>query len=328
MRKYIIKRLGIAVITLFLITIAVFAIIQLPPGNFVDVMVSNMTAQGEVVTNNQIQELRNMYGVNRPFIVQYLAWITGIFKGNFGTSLYYNQPVISIIGETLGNTLILSFFTLIFTYIVSVPIAIFSAKHQNSILDYFFNIVGFLGMAIPNFLLAIILMYISQRITGKPLMGLIPKGGITSWKTFIEFLKNLIIPVVVIGASETCGLIRILRAQLLDEQQKPYILALRAKGVSEFVLTYKYMLRAIINPIVSNLAGILKELFNGSTITAIVLMLPVQGPVLLKALQTKDTYLSGAILLITAVIIVLGNVLSDVLLSILDPRIKYEEEAN
>lgn len=328
MNRYISKRLGIAIVTLFLITIVVFAIIQLPPGDFVDVMVGKMIAEGEVVTQVQIQELRNMYGVDRSFIVQYLDWITGILKGDFGVSLYYNQSVIFIIGETLVNTIVLSLVTLLFTYIVSVPIAIFSAKYQNSIMDYFFNIVGFLGMAVPNFLLAIILMYISQKATGKPLMGLFPEGGITSWETFKEFLRNLIIPVIVIGSSETCGLIRVLRAQLLDEQQKPYILALRAKGVSEAVLIYKYMLRSIINPIVSNLAGILKELFNGSTITAIVLMLPVQGPVLLKALQTQDVYLSGAILLITATIIVLGNVLSDILLSIIDPRIKYEEESN
>lgn len=325
--RFIGKRLALCALTLLLITFVVFFVIQLPPGDYVDTLVANMIAEGERVTAEEVQRLRAVYGVDRPFIVQYFAWLGGILTGNWGTSFYYNQNVLVKIGETLAATMILSLCTMAFTYLVSIPIAIFSAKHQYSLGDYLFTFIGFIGMAVPNFLFAILLMYASVQILGKPLMGL-PDFPITSWATFLEWVQRMIIPILVIGTSGTCSLIRTCRAQLLDEQGRPYVLALRAKGASEGSITFKYQMRAVLNPIVSGLGGMISGIFNGSTITAIVLMLPTLGPVLLKALQTQDVYLSGGILLISASLVVIGNLISDILLSLLDPRIKLLEEKN
>jgi peptide/nickel transport system permease protein len=325
--RYIVKRLILAFFTLLMITFVVFFVIQLPPGDFVDSLVTDMVAQGETVTEADIANLRAMYKVDRPFMVQYVDWLGGIVTGDWGTSFYYNQSVLVKIGETIGATLLISLITLVTTYLVSIPIAIYSAKHQYSFGDYIFTFIGFIGMAVPHFLLAILLMYLSFKWTGKPIMGLFPEGGITSGASFLDFLKRLIIPIIVISMSGTCGLIRSIRAQMLDEQEKPYVLCTRAKGVSEKTITYKYEMRAVLNPIVSGLGGMISGIFNGSTITAIVLMLPTQGPILLKALQSQDVYLSGGILLISAVLVVMGTLLSDVLLTVLDPRIKYLEES-
>lgn len=323
--KYIVKRLGLAAITLLLITFVVFFVIQLPPGDYVDTLVAKMIAEGERVTPQEINSLKEMYGVNRPFLVQYASWLGGVLTGDWGTSFYYNQDILVKIGETLGITLTLSICTMLFTYLISIPIAIYSAKHQYKIGDYLFTFIGFIGMAVPNFLFAILLMYGSFKLFGDPLMGL-PNHGITSFATFLEWVKRMLIPILVIGTSGTCGLIRTVRAQMLDEQSQPYVLALRAKGVSEKAITFKYQMRAVLNPIVSGLGGMISGIFNGSTITAIVLMLPTLGPVLLKALQTQDIYLSGGILLISAILVVAGNLVSDLLLAVLDPRIKLLEE--
>jgi peptide/nickel transport system permease protein len=325
MLKYISKRLIMAFFTIWLITFVVFFVIQLPPGDFVDTMITSMIAEGETVTQADIAFLKAEYGMDKPMISQYFDWITGILVGDWGTSLYYNQDVLKLIQETLTNTLILSFTTLIFTYVVSIPIAIYSARHQYSIFDYIFSFIGFLGMAIPNFLLAILLMFVSYKWLGKPIMGMFPDGGITDWASFLDFLSRLVIPVIVIGTGGTCALIRTIRAQILDELEKPYVLSTRAKGVSELMITYKYSMKSVLNPIVSGLGPMIKGIFTGSTITAIVLMLPTNGPVLLKALQTQDFYVSGGILLISAILVVIGTVISDILLAVLDPRIKTVE---
>lgn len=325
MMKFILKRMLMACATLLLITFVVFMVIQLPPGDFVDTMVTNMIAEGEQVTEAEILQLKESYGMNRHPVVQYLDWLKGIVTGDWGTSLYYNRGVLDQIGDTLGNTLMLSFVTMIFTYVVSIPIAIYSAKHQYSIGDYTFTLIGFLGMAIPNFLFAIILMFVSYKWFGKPIMGF-PNVPITDWQTFLNFVKSLIIPIIVIGTAGTCGLIRTVRAQMLDEQEKPYVLCTRAKGVSEPTITYKYAMRSVLNPIVSGLGPMISRIFTGSTITAIVLMLPTNGPILLKALQTQDIMLSGGLLLISASLVVLGTLVSDILLAVLDPRIKKIEE--
>jgi len=314
-------------LTMLMISFVVFFVIQLPPGDFVDSMVADMIAQGETVTEVDIANMRVMYGTTRPFLVQYFDWLVGIVTGDWGTSFYYNQSVLVKIGETIGATLLISLVTLVVTYIVAIPIAIYSAKNQYKIGDYIFTFIGFVGLAVPHFLLAILLMYLSFKWTGKPLMGLFPEGGIVDGASFVEFLKRLIIPTIVISLSGACGLIRSIRAQMLDEQEKPYVLCTRARGVSEKAITLKYEMRAILNPIVSGLGGMIAGIFNGSTITAIVLMLPTQGPVLLKALQSQDVFLSGGILLISATLVVIGNLISDLLLAVLDPRIKLLEES-
>lgn len=327
MAKFLFKRLLTALITILLITLVVFVVIQLPPGDFVDTIVTSMIAEGEQVTEADIALLKESYGVDRPMLVQYADWLLGIIKGDWGTSFHYNQDVLDVINETLGTTLLLSFATLIFTYVVSIPIAVYAAKHQYSIGDYVFTVIGFFGMAVPGFLSAIILMFLSYKILGKPMMG-IPKGPYTDWTSIKALIDSLIIPVVVIGLQGTCGLIRSVRAQMLDEQERPYVLATRAKGVSEPILTYKYAMRSVLNPIVAGLGPMLKKIFTGSTITAIVLMLPTNGPVLLKALQSQDIMLSGGILLISSVLVVAGTFLSDILLAVLDPRIKHMEGGN
>ena len=323
--EYLLRRLGIAAITMLLITFVVFFVIQLPPGDYVDSLVANRAAEGEVVTEQQISEMKHDYGMDRPFIVRYFSWLKGVFTGNWGTSFYYHENVLSKIKETLGVTMALSLSTMLFTYLVSIPIAIYSAKHQYSVGDYLFTFIGFIGMAIPHFLFAILLMYASLKIWGKPIMGR-PEVRITSWRTFMEWVKSFIIPVIVIGTSGTCSLIRTIRGQMLDEMGQPYVLCIRSKGVKESTITYKYLMWAVLNPIVSGLGNMISSIFNGSTITAIVLMMPTLGPILLTALQTQDIYLSGGILLISAFLVVIGNLISDILLSVLDPRIKLEEE--
>lgn len=327
MFKFVCKRISMALVTLLIITFVVFIVIQLPPGDFVDTIVTSMIAEGETVTEDEIMAMKEMYGVNRPVLVQYVDWLTGILKGDWGVSFYYDQSVLDKIGEVLGNTLMLSLFTMLFTYLSSIPIAIYAAKHQYSIGDYAFTFIGFIGMAIPNFLFAIVLMFISYKWFGKPIMGLFPEGGVHDWASFVDFLSRLIIPIVVIGTGGTCSLIRTVRAQMLDEQEQPYVLCTRAKGVSEAKITYKYSMRAVLNPIVSGLGPMISGIFTGSTITAIVLMLPTQGPILLKALQSQDVYLSGGILLISASLVVFGTLISDLLLAVLDPRIKHMEES-
>lgn len=325
MRKYIVKRLATAVVTLALITLVVFFVIQLPPGDYVDQMVMYMVAEGEVVTEEDIVSMRHMYGLDRPFFIQYFNWLGGVLTGDWGTSFTTHQKVLDVIGETLGATVMISLVTMAFTYLVSIPIAIYSAKHQYSVGDYIVTFIGFIGVAAPGFLIAIVLMYLSYVWFGTPMMGLFPEGGIRDWAGVVYFLSHMIIPIIVIGLNGTCGLIRSVRAQLLDEMSKPYVLCARAKGVSERTITYKYMLRAVLNPIVSGLANMIAKVFNGSTITAIVLMLPTQGPVLLNALKKQDVYLSGGILMISAVLVVLGTLISDLLLGVLDPRIKVQE---
>ena len=310
--KFIGKRLLLAVITLFMISFLVFFVIQLPPGDFVDTLVTNMIAEGEKVSQSEIDSLRQLYGVDQPFLIQYFGWLGGILTGDWGTSFNFDQNVLTIILEYLGPTMLLSVLTLIVQYVVSIPIGIYAAKHQYSVGDYALSFIGFIGMAIPHFLFAILLMYISYQLTGTAVMGLFPEGGIVDFASFLDFLKRLIIPIIVIGLGGTCSSIRSTRALMLDEQTRPYVLCTRAKGVKEAALTWKYELRAILNPTVSGLGGIIAGIFTGSTISAIVLLL--------------DVYLSGGILLISAVLVVLGTLLSDLLLAVLDPRIQYIEE--
>lgn len=218
--KYIAKRLAMAAVTMLLITVVVFIVIQLSPGDFVDTLVAQMISEGERVTQVEIDNLRAMYGVDRPMVLQYLTWLGGILTGDWGTSFYFNQSVLVKIGETLGITLVLSLSTLAFIYLLSIPIAIYSAKHQYTAGDYLFTLIGFIGLALPNFLFAIILMYLSFRWTGKPIMGF-PEVGVTDLASLLEWCKSLIIPIIVIGTGNTCSLIRTVRAQMLDEQQLP-----------------------------------------------------------------------------------------------------------
>lgn len=328
MLKYTIKRIFLFLPTVLTISFVIFFIIQLPEGDFVSSYIARMQAEGEVFTAEDVENLRTQYGIDRPWYVQYTHWIGKIVtEGDFGYSFAYSRPVWSVIMDRLALTIIISITIMIFTYLVSIPIGIYSALHQYSLGDYFFTAFGFLGMATPNFLLAIILMYFSFKWTGDPLLGLFSKEmlqeGVHLYN-FGEFLHRMIIPTIVIGTAGTAGIIRTMRGQMLDEQTKQYTLTARAKGVPEYVIVYKYCLRAALNPVASGLAKALSNIFSGSTISAIVMNLAIQGPVLYEALKSQDMYLAGTILLVQAILVVIGTLLSDLSLAWLDPRIRFD----
>jgi peptide/nickel transport system permease protein len=317
--------------TVLLLSMAVFFVIQLPPGDYVTSYVSRMSAEGEVFTKEDIARLREQYGLDKPWYGQYINWMKGIItKGDFGYSFSYSRPVWSVIMDRLPLTIIVTLFIMLFTYLVSIPIGIYSSLHQYSVGDYIVSVIGFLGMATPNFLLAIVLMFASFKLTGNPLIGLFSEEMLregVNLSNIGQFFKHMIIPTIVIGTSGTCGIIRTVRAQMLDEVTKQYVLTARAKGVSEKVIIYKYCLRAALNPVVSGLAGSLSSIFSGSTISAIVMNMAIQGPVLYQALRYQDMYLAGTILLVQGILVVVGTLLSDIVLAWLDPRIRYAERS-
>jgi len=332
MRDYILKRILMFIPTVLLMSVIVFFIIQLPPGDYITSYVSRMSAEGEVFTSEDIARLREQYGLDKPWYIQYFKWMKNIItEGDFGYSFAYNRPVWTVIMSRLPLTVTVTLIIMIFTYLVSLPIGLYSALHQYSVGDFIFTGIGFLGLATPNFLLAIILMFASFKLTGDPLIGLfseeILREGL-KLSNLGSFLKHLIIPIVVIGTSNTCGVIRTIRAQMLDEITRQYVLTARAKGVSENTIIYKYCLRAALNPVVSGLAGSLSSLFSGSTISAIVMNMAILGPVLYEALKTQDMYLAGTILLTQGFLVVVGTLLSDIVLAWLDPRIRYAERSS
>ena len=338
--QYIIKRILMFIPTLILISVLVFFVIQLPPGDYVSAHIAALASEGEYVTADYAAELRADYGLDLPVYQQYFKWIKDIVwtptdssyyrlygsHHNWKYSFAYGKSVWSVVKERLGLTVAVTGIIMIFQYAVSLPIAVYASTHQYSAGDYISSIIGFIGTAIPNFIFAIILMYLSYKWTGDANVGLFSqemlKNGIHLYN-FGEFMRRMIIPIIVIGTSGTCGIIRSVRAQMLDETTKQYTLTARAKGVSEHKITMKYCFRAAINPTVSGLGGVLSSLFSGSTVTAMVLNMQIQGPVLYKALQAQDMYLAGAIVMVQAVLVVIGVLLSDIALAFLDPRIRY-----
>jgi peptide/nickel transport system permease protein len=327
MLTYIVKRLLITIPTLIVISIISFVLIQLPPGDLVDSIVNDMRAEGEYVEPRVEEAMRSTYNLDRPFIEQYWIWLRNAVHGNFGYSFVHQKAVEEIIWERLGMTLIITTSSLLFTWAVAFPIGFYSAVNQYKFWDYFFTFLGFIGKATPNFLMALILLYVAFRYFGQSVGGLFSPefyDAPWSWLKFVDLLKHLWIPMVIVGASSTAGLIRVLRNNLLDELQKPYVQAARARGMSEFRLLLKYPVRVAINPFISTVGWILPELISGSTIVAIVLSLPTTGPVLLNALLNQDMYLAGSFTMLLAMLTVIGTLISDILLSIVDPRIRYE----
>lgn len=329
--RYIARRIVIIIPILFLISLLSFFIIQLPPGDFLSTMLQAIAAEGETVTaadEARIELLRARYGLDRPFIVQYLRWITGIIlRGDFGYSFQWNRAVSAIIWSRIGLTLVLSISSLIFTWVVAFPIGFYSAVKQYSIGDYIATFFGFLGLAIPNFLLALVLLYIAFQSFGVVLGGLYARefiGEPWTWAKIVSLLQHIWIPVIVIGTAGTAGLIRILRNNLLDELQKPYVLTARAKGVPATKLLLKYPVRIAIIPFLSTVGWMLPAIFSGEAIVALVLTLPTIGPVLFNSLLEQDMYLAGSLVFLLAVLTVIGTLISDILLAIVDPRIRYE----
>lgn len=330
MLKYILKRFLVMIPMMICISALVFFIIQLPPGDYMTTYISHMEKSGEQFSMATIQQMRQQYGLDDPWYIQYFKWMSNIlFRGDFGYSFLYERPVAGLLTERMGLTLLISGSTMIFTYAVSIPIGIYSAVRQYSIGDHIVTTIGFLGMAIPNFLLAILLMYTSLKWFGNPLLGLIPSdvvGARWTFGTVLEILSHLAIPVVVIGVANTCGLIRVMRGQMLDEISQQYVITARAKGLSERKILWKYCVRGALNPIVSSIGWSLTGIFTGSTISAIVMNLPTEGPMLQKALINQDMYLAGAWLLFMAALTLIGTLISDILLGWLDPRVRISEK--
>ena len=343
MLSYIGKRILMFIPTIIIISFLIFFIIQLPPGDYVTSYVAAMAAEGEVFTAEQVQDLRVQFGLDKPWFVQYFDWMKGIItRGYFGYSFEYGRDVWAVIMDYLPLTISLSLFIMIFQYGVSLPIGIYCANHQYSAGDYIWSFFGFIGTATPNFLLAIIVYYVLYKVNGNMYVGLysaemmkVGFGNMSLWEMISrlpelqqyipELLFRLFLVLLVIGTSGTCGIIRTVRAQMLDEQARQYTLCARAKGCSEATITYKYCLRAAMNPVVSGLAGSLRTIFSGSTVSAIVMNLIILGPMLLKALKAQDMYLAGTSVLIQAVLVLVGTLLSDIALAWLDPRIRFSE---
>lgn len=316
------------VITVFLISIAVFYIITLPPGDFLTRYIGRLTAAGESVDPVMIENLREQYALDQPFFVQYWRWMSNILlHGDFGYSFTLSTPVTTIIKAYIVPTMALSLVTMLFTYLISIPIGIYSAVRQYSVGDYLFTTVAFLGQAIPNFLLAILLMFLSFKLTGDTMLGLFSPGmqkAPWSWAKVLDLLKHCVIPVIVIGTGNTCGLMRTMRSQMLDELGKNYVMTAKAKGMKAKWIRYKYCVRAAVNPIASSIGWSLVGIFTGSTITAIVLNLPSMGTVMYNALLDQDMYLAGSWLFLMAIVTVIGTLISDILLAWLDPRARKE----
>jgi peptide/nickel transport system permease protein len=327
MLLYIAKRLLIMIPILIIISLITFWIIQLPPGDYITTYAAMAEREGEKVDQEFLAQLRAEYGFDRPLAVQYWKWISKLVtKGDFGVSFQWKKQISTIIADQMLVTLLISITSFLFTYALSIPVGIYAATHQYSLGDYLATFIGLVGIATPSFLLAIILMYLYYRWTGHLLMGLFSEQFIEapwSWAKLGDLARHMVLPVIIIGTSGTCGLTRVMRAQLLDELKKQYVITARAKGVAERRLLFKYPVRAAINPIVSTIGWSLAGIFSGSTITAIVLNLQTQGTVLYRALQNQDMYLAGALILIMAVLTVIGTLVSDLLLAWLDPRIRF-----
>lgn len=328
MLQFTIRRLFLTIPTLFVISLISFFIIQLPPGSFITSYTAGLAQQGEGISGDQLIALENAYGLNQPVYVQYFKWITNIvFHGDFGQSFEWKQPVSDLIWQRMGLTLALTLTTLLFTWLLAIPIGVFSATHRYSKTDYLLTGLAFVGLGVPGFLLALVILWISFRYFGLDAGGLFsPDYRSAPWSIgkMGNLLSHLWIPLVVTGLEGMGGLIRVMRANTLDELNKPYVTAARARGVSERTLIWEYPVRVALNPFVSTAGWALPGLISGGTIIAIVLGLPTQAPLLLHALQSKDMYLAGAFILLLGALTIIGTLVSDLMLAWLDPRIRYQ----
>jgi peptide/nickel transport system permease protein len=331
MLMYIFKRFLYAIPTALIISILIFITIQLPPGDYVTEMIENMRNQsGSTVWSPEFEEaMRVRYGLNEPMPAQYLKWIGNIvLHGDFGYSFQNAEPAEKMIMDRIGMTIVVSFSSFVFTWVVALPIGILSAVKQYSIMDYVFSFIGFIGLATPNFLIALILMFVAFKYGHVSLSGLFSaeyRNAPWSWDRVLDLMKHLWIPMIIIGTAGTAALIRIMRANLLDELNKPYVEAARAKGLPEWRLLIKYPLRQAMNPFVSTIGWILPTLIAGETIVAIVLNLPTTGPVLWNALLQQDMFLAAGFLMLLSLLTIIGSLISDILLAWLDPRIRYDD---
>ncbi|MCY4114018.1 MAG: ABC transporter permease [Chloroflexi bacterium] len=327
MAGWLIRRTLFAFATLWAISMLSFLVIQIPPGDYVTSYIAQLQSQGTIFTDAEAQALRDLYGLDQPVILQYFRWLGLMAQGNFGVSFEFNRPVLDVIGDRFLLTIVVSVAALLLTWIVALPIGIYSAVKQYSIGDYAFTFIGFIGLAIPGFLLALVLMYFGFVLFDANVGGLFsPEYAQAdwSWDKFWDLMQHMPIPALALGLAGTAFLIRIMRANLLDELRKPYLVTARAKGLTNNRAVLKYPVRVALNPFVSIVPFVLRDIVGGSVIVSIVLSLPTLGPILLKSLIAQDSFLAGTIILLLGVITVVGTLISDILLVILDPRIKFE----
>ena len=325
MLAYLLRRLLLALVTIWAITVVTFVIIQLPPGDFVDAYVAQSAAMGSAITIEEAAALRQAYGLDQPLLVQYVKWLSLISRGEFGVSFEFGRPVTEVIGDRLWLTILLSIGAIIVTWGIALPIGIYSAVRQYSWGDYFFTFVGFIGLAVPNFLLALIVMYLAFRWFGLNVGGLFSAEfelAPWSWARVWDLTKHLPLPVLILALSGTAQLVRIMRANLLDELRRPYVVTARAKGLPERRVILKYPVRAALNPFASTIGYLLPFVVSGSIIVSVVLSLPTVGPLLLRSLVSQDMLLASSIILLLGVLTVIGTFLSDLLLMWIDPKIR------
>jgi len=325
MLSYIVRRFLLAILTVWAISVLSFMIIHLPPGDYVTSYIASMSASGSAVSEGEAMALREQLGLNQSITIQYLKWMALILQGNFGMAMEWGRPVADVIGDRLTLTIVISLAAIVFTWALALPIGIYSAVYRYSFWDYVFTFVGFIGLAIPGFMLALIIMYVGFAYFGANVGGLFspdfaeaPWGLAKAW----DLTKHLPIPAIVLGVSGTAQMIRIMRSNLLDELRKPYVMTARARGLSEYRVIMKYPVRVALNPFVSTIGYLLPYVVSGSIIVSLVLSLPTVGPLLLKALIAQDMFLAGTIVLLLGVMTVIGTFISDLLLMWVDPRIR------
>ncbi len=327
MIRFILQRLALLPLLMVIYSFVIFAIMQAPPGDFLTAYVATLASSGSSISADQIQALRHDYGLDQPFIVQYGLWMKSLLQGNMGLSLEYQRPNADLIGEQLGLTIALALFSFVLTWAIAVPAGIYSATHPRSIVDHALTVINYVGVATPNFMLALILMWVAFAYFDVSITGLYsPEFVDAPWSIarVLDLLAHIWLPAIVLGIAGTARLSRIMRANLLDELNKPYVVTARAKGMKEWRLVLRYPVRLAFNPLVSTIGWYLPALFSGSLIVATVMNLPNIGPLLLRALINQDMYLAGGILLIYSFLTILGTLLSDVLLALIDPRIRVE----
>jgi peptide/nickel transport system permease protein len=325
MVTYILQRLGLALITIWAISVVSFVIIQLPPGDFVDTYITNLAASGSAVRAEEAQALREQYGLDKPIWVQYWKWISRVAAGDFGMSMEWGRPVIEVIGDRLWLTIVISFAAILITWGIALPIGIYSAVRQYSFADYIFTFVGFVGLAVPNFLLALIIMYFGFKLFDLNIGGLFSaEYQLAPWSAgkVWDMMKHLPLPALILALAGTAQLIRIMRANLLDELRRPYVTTARARGLPEWRVILKYPVRAALNPFASTIGYLLPFVVSGSIVVSLVLSLPTVGPLLLRSLVAQDMFLAGTIVLLLGILTVIGTFLSDLILMWIDPRIR------
>ena len=326
MAEFILRRLGLMVVTLIAISLVAFAIIELPPGDYLTAYAATLAASGDTVDQEQLESLKHRFGLDQPLYMRYFKWMSGVVQGDFGYSFGWNKPVSELIWERLALTVAVTFSALIFTWVAGFLIGLYSATHQYSLGDYTFTAVSFVGLGIPDFLIALVLMWVGFRYFNANVGGLFSQEFQTapwSWAKFIDMVKHLWVPLIVLGVGGTAGMIRIMRANLLDELRRPYVITARAKGLKEGKLLLKYPVRIALNPFISTAGWALPQLISGATIISVVLSLPTTGPLMLNALMVQDMYLAASFVLLLSALTVIGTLLSDILLAWIDPRIRY-----